>query len=400
MSNVRRAGLIVALVLGLAVAAAGLLGWPHDGWQVYANTGMSVSVTTEDLDEGNPDAGGVTLTLSRPVASGERLSIAYRVGVYDTPTSWEDITVHGNDQALPRGDVRLYSRSLYQGASSTRIRVTAANDDLLNDARNVKVSIRQVRLTQSDSSFVDIIGEERLYTLPIIDDEARPSTPGNLRAVPISQDSVKLTWDASDGGMINGQSQTPRYVYQIDGQWGPNWGAIPGGNVTSHTVTGLDTFDKSYTFRIRAESAAGNSWFTGYVTSDIVPTLIERMRIVEGPMDGVAYTLGDRVRVFVRFTEDITAEAPEDGSVRDVELKLDFDGTVRIARIEVFTPHTLGFYYDVQVGDQAPDGIAIGANSLVLNGVIIQRPSGLPVNLSHDAIPADPDHRVSAPGGL
>ena len=427
-------------------------------------------------------------------------------------------------------------------------------------------------------------------------EDARPSTPANLRAVPLGPDSVQLTWDASDGGKVNGETQTPRYVYQIDGDWGPNWGAIPGGNVASHIVTGLDTFNNSYTFRIRAESEAGNSWFTGdvtsdrfrprtptnltatsigpesvlleweaqnagvrsdgepivpryqydvdgiwgdvpeagatshvvttdahgrldtfnntyqfrvsalsgnarswwtgyvtsgnfrpatptnltattigpesvlleweaqdagvgsdgepitpryqydvdglwgdvpeagatshvvdrldtvnntyefrlsalsedarswwtgYVTSELLPAVsIASVEITSDPGDDATYRAGDTIRVSVRFTDEIRFDIPK-GTEWDAELKLDFDGTVKTAKIEGGLVDTLGFSYEVQVGDEAADGIAIGANSLILNSLSsIRGVNGGAVDISHDAIPADPNHRVGAPGGL
>ena len=426
-------------------------------------------------------------------------------------------------------------------------------------------------------------------------EDARPSTPANLRAVPLGPDSVQLTWDASDGGSINGQSQTPRYVYQIDGDWGPHWGAIPGGNVTSHIVTGLDTANNSYTFRIRAESDAGNSWFTGnvtsdlfrpsvpgnfnavpigpesfrltweasdagivdgepqtpdyyeyeikeqsqrepnkpilgdatsfvvtglptfertyqfriravidgasseftpyynagnfrpgtptnltattidsesvlleweaqdagvgsdgkpitpryqydvdgswkdgpepgatsyvvrtnahdgpldtvnntyqfrlsalsgearswwtgYVTSELWPVAIESVQITSDPGEQGAYSAGDSIYVWIQFTGDVTVDGDQ-----QLELELDFDGTAKTAKFHACCPDNLWFRYVVQVGDEDLDGIAIGANSLSLNGGSITGLNGVAVDISHDAIPADTKHRVNAPGGL
>ena len=223
-----------------------------------------------------------------------------------------------------------------------------------------------------------------------------PRPPKNLRVEVLDRQTARLTWDPSpDGGWVDGQSQTPRYVYQIDGNWGPHWGAIPGGNVTSHTVTGLDTANNSYTFRIRAESAAGNSWFTGYVTSGLLPIAIESIQITAERGERDAYGVGDRIHVWVLLDGEITVE----GGV-NVEMELDFDGTARTARLQGCCPDKLWFLYDVQVGDEDADGIAIGADSLSLNGGSITGVNGRPVDLSHDAIPADPNHKVNAPGGL
>ena len=61
------------------------------------------------------------------------------------------------------------------------------------------------------------------------------------------------------------------------------------------------------------------------------------------------------------------------------------------------------FVYDVQVGDVAPNGIAIDANKLTAGddgSIRGEGAGGVDADLSHEAVPADPNHKVSAPGGL
>ena len=87
-------------------------------------------------------------------------------------------------------------------------------------------------------------------------------------------------------------------------------------------------------------------------------------------------------------------------AISNLELELDFDGTAKTAKFHACCPDNLWFRYVVQVGDEDLDGIAIGANSLSLNGGSITGLNGQAADISHDAVPADPNHRVSAPGGL
>ncbi|MDE2687782.1 MAG: hypothetical protein OXI16_09855 [Chloroflexota bacterium] len=179
------------------------------------------------------------------------------------------------------------------------------------------------------------------------------------------------------------------------------WGSIPGGNVTSHIFTGLDTVNNTYRFRISALSGNARSWWTGHVTSEQLPAIdIASVEIASDPGDDATYGVGDRIRVLVRFTGDIRFDAPK-GIEWLAKVELDFDGTARTAILEGGLVDRLAFYYDVQVGDEDADGIAIGANSLILNSeVTITGPNGEIVGISHDAVPADPNHKVSAPGGL
>ena len=104
---------------------------------------------------------------------------------------------------------------------------------------------------------------------------------------------------------------------------------------------------------------------------------------------GNVYAIDDIVEVAVRFSNivDMTG-APR--------LELNFAGTPKTATCEADTA-TLAMLcsYEVAVGDSAPDGIAIAANKLTLNGgAITATGSTTAVDLDHAAVAIDAGQRV------
>ena len=55
---------------------------------------------------------------------------------------------------------------------------------------------------------------------------------------------------------------------------------------------------------------------------------------------------------------------------------------------------SLVFQYEVQEGDADQEGVGVSANALMLNGGGVNDSAGNDAGLSHDALPASPDHRV------
>ena len=138
----------------------------------------------------------------------------------------------------------------------------------------------------------------------------------------------------------------------------------------------------------------------------VVPT-ISSIGFTNASGDDNTYGVGDTITVYVNFSEDVlTLGSPQ--------LTLDFDGTEKTASYQpppdAWHPLTgeydpipkpfAAFTYTVQVGDMDADGIALSANALNLNGGSIQDAAGNNADISHDALPSNAAHMVSAPGGL
>ena len=81
------------------------------------------------------------------------------------------------------------------------------------------------------------------------------------------------------------------------------------------------------------------------------------------------------------------------------QLELDFDGVAKRATYRGGTATTAVFSYRVRTADVDADGIAIGANKLSLDRASIWD-TGVPGNradVTHDAVPANPGHKVNPP---
>ena len=105
-----------------------------------------------------------------------------------------------------------------------------------------------------------------------------------------------------------------------------------------------------------------------------------------------AYASGNLIEVTVTFSEEVQVTGRP-------QLELDFDGVAKRATYRGGTATTAVFSYRVRSADLDADGIAIGANKLTLHRASIWD-TGVPGNradVTHDAVPPDPGHKVNPP---
>ena len=140
------------------------------------------------------------------------------------------------------------------------------------------------------------------------------------------------------------------------------------------------------------EDAAGNGSLALAATTVInavpAPT-VSGVALTEVPNNNT-WAIGDEIEATVTFSAavDITG-APE--------LELDFAGTPKPAACATDTnTTTMACYYTVVVNDTAPNGIAIAANKLTLNGGTITATGSTTVNavLAHGAVAIDAGQKV------
>ena len=120
------------------------------------------------------------------------------------------------------------------------------------------------------------------------------------------------------------------------------------------------------------------------------PPAITDVRFPTGPADGVTYGLGEQILVNVEFDKQVAVRGRP-------QVELDVGGSPRQAALFRVGSPIVQFQYIVQSGDLDGDGIAIPANAVNLaGGAILLDLGGLstPADLTHDAVPADPRHRV------
>ena len=104
--------------------------------------------------------------------------------------------------------------------------------------------------------------------------------------------------------------------------------------------------------------------------------------------DNNTYAVSNRVKATVTFSAavDITA-APQ--------LELDFDGTAKAAACTTATnTTTMVCEYKVVAGDSAPNGIAIGANTLTGGTIYATGSTTISADLDHVAVAIDANHKV------
>ena len=140
---------------------------------------------------------------------------------------------------------------------------------------------------------------------------------------------------------------------------------------------------------------------------DTVPPTVSSIAITSDPGDDDTYATDDRIEVTVTFSEDVKVFSSEGPPIRKPQLELDIGGEAATADYQSHQGADVAFEYTVQAGDADENGIAIGASNLRLNGGLIRDDVGdsyfaaNPADLSHDAVPDDPGHKVSADiGGL
>ena len=121
---------------------------------------------------------------------------------------------------------------------------------------------------------------------------------------------------------------------------------------------------------------------------------IASVAITSEPLDGTAYAAGEKVMVTVTF--DSRVAVFRKGGSPTLNLRVGDDRRVALYQWGSGTPE-LVFGYTVMAGDAGPDGISIPADSLQPGWAKIGLVAGLEAVLGHDAVAADPRHRVYGP---
>lgn len=223
-----------------------------------------------------------------------------------------------------------------------------------------------------------------------------PSPPKNLTAEPVGQespDSVVLRWERSESKGVAPGSTEPlpvHYQYRIE-NIPTAWTDIPGGDIDTYTVTGLDLANNTYTFQIRAVNSVGPSWTSGDIPSvgmlDLVGPAITEINLTSSPQDGSLDT-GETVKVVVTFNENVAL-------VDKPRFALDVGGVERLADYVSHTGTSIFFEYTVVEGDSDEDGIAIPANPFRLDGGTIRDAAGNDAALDYAGAGPDANNKVN-----
>ena len=126
------------------------------------------------------------------------------------------------------------------------------------------------------------------------------------------------------------------------------------------------------------------------LTEVVVPPAVSSVALTSTPGSDNTYAIGDAVAATVTFDAavDITGTP---------QLELDFAGTPKPANCTAATnTTTMVCRYTVALNDSAPNGIAIGANTLTLNGGTITATGSTTItaDLDHSVVSIDTGHKV------
>ena len=146
---------------------------------------------------------------------------------------------------------------------------------------------------------------------------------------------------------------------------------------------------------------------SGHKVDGIKPTITSVYLIGSSSGQDDVHTIGEYFPAGMRFSENVYV-----GGYPGPRMKLNFEGRTRTAEFAWATPEckdpicvtspgpfsrygiSLGFEYMIAKGDLDLDGVAIDANSLVLNGGSIRDGAGNDAVLTHSAVAEDPNYIV------
>ena len=109
--------------------------------------------------------------------------------------------------------------------------------------------------------------------------------------------------------------------------------------------------------------------------------------IIHGPLNPDTYGPGEQVDAFVTFSEPVVVTG-------EPSLELQIGNQARSADLFFVSADGLSFRYYVKASDRDDDGISIPANAVRLNGGSIRDSGGNDADLTHEAVPDDPKHKV------
>ena len=118
------------------------------------------------------------------------------------------------------------------------------------------------------------------------------------------------------------------------------------------------------------------------------PLAVARVQVVSHPLSGDTFGPGEEVRAVATFSEPVVVTG-------DPRLVLQMGDQTRSAELfSVFADRRLSFRYFVKASDRDDDGIGIPANAVRLNGGSIRDSGGNDADLTHEAVPDDPQTKV------
>ena len=129
----------------------------------------------------------------------------------------------------------------------------------------------------------------------------------------------------------------------------------------------------------------------GRLGLDAVPS-ITRVFLSSRPLQGDTFVRGQSFLVGVQFSEPVRVSGTP-------QLAIQLGTQTHQAELHIWQRSILYFEHVVQPSDVDTDGISVPADALTLNGGSIRDADGNDADLTHDAVPDDPERKVNGASG-
>ena len=259
-----------------------------------------------------------------------------------------------------------------------------------NDMDKVGTNYVNFNVPASERAILTGIGRGDRFLLALTRPVPNTAATGDPRITGTAQVGETLTAGTSAIADAEGLTNVA-YTYQ----WLADDTDITDATLSTYTLTADEegkaikvkvSFDDDEGNAEERTSAATDAVAAAATPDDTAPT-ISSVAITNDTGDDGVYGIGDKIEVTVTFSEDVTVTGSP-------QLELTIGSRARNAAYKSATGSKVVFSYTVASGDNDTDGIAIGANKLVLNGGGIEDNTGNSADLSHSALSTQPSHGV------
>jgi len=338
---------------------------------------------TGDVGPGNFGATNATVK-SVQVLDAKRLS--YKVIV--TPNSG----LTGNADPVT---LQFYANS--RGGSANGGIIT---DDLGNSAKdNLKIVTQIVDVVSPKISSVKLVSPvikagnpsvtDYLHAGDIVSVEVEFTEAMKVTGLPTLDIGVGAAIRSATFDSLSSDSKTAKFSYVITtADTAVDGIAIPANTIKLGSGAGISDLAGNVA-QLVYDAVAVNDHFKVDNTS---PT-ITAVQIQPIPSGGGIYNAGKTVTIAITFSEDVLVDTAKGNP----ELSLKLGSTDRNARYQGFatdSKKTLLFSYTLQDGDNTPEGIAIPAGGVRLNGASLTDVSGNNAVLSYTSAASNPSFKV------
>ena len=163
-------------------------------------------------------------------------------------------------------------------------------------------------------------------------------------------------------------------------------------NIEGGTFKAEDT-DVEYDPRFLGLLDASGNKVDGPSSQLSTPPTITSVAVTSVPGNFDTYNIGDEIEVTVTFSEEVAVVYKRLGGLVP-KLAVEVGDDSKIFPLEDHEGADPFFRYIVRIGDEDPDGIAIGADMLQANDAIIRDADQNSANFSHEAVADDSGHKV------